>query len=157
MHRIFIALFVLAGAASCRQVQPYEATQMDVIDTVHKTLNQYFTDIAKNGINAKLNYLDASPNFFWVPPEAKQPLTYDAVVSAMKANAAGIRKIENTWDTLKIVPLNNNLANYTGRFHSVITDSTGRQITQYFVETGTVIHRENGWKILNGQTSLLSQ
>lgn len=157
MCRYWLVLFLLAFAASCRQVPPYEASQIDVIDTVHKTLDQYFANIEKDGINAEFNYLDASPNFFWVPPGAKQPLAYDTIVSMMKTNAARIRKMENRWDSLKIVPLNNDLASYAGRFHSIITDSGGRQSIQYFMETGIVIHRENGWKILNGQTTVLSQ
>jgi hypothetical protein len=39
--------------------------------------------------------------------------------------------------------------------HSVVTDTSGKTSHHVLVETGTLIKRKGGWKLLNGQTNLV--
>jgi len=59
------------------------------------------------------------------------------------------------WDTLRIVPLSKNIANYTGIVKGSITDYQGGINQVSMIETGTVVRREFGWKILSGQSRKL--
>jgi hypothetical protein len=58
---------------------------------------------------------------------------------------------------LKIIPLSKELASYTGRLNSTIVNKLGKVMTFSLVETGVLIKRKDGWKLLNGQTSILNQ
>ena len=82
-------------------------------------------------------------------------LGYDSVVTILKQNAPDIAEIENSFETLKIFPLTAELASYTAKIRSNITDRSGTKIVSSLLETGLVIKREEGWKLLQGQTSVL--
>jgi hypothetical protein len=99
--------------------------------------------------------LDHSPDFFWIPPGYEHPIYYDSVESVIKLNATRLKSVVNSFDSLQVIPLSERLAIYTGKMQSVTTD-TSNQVTEVsLIETGVMIKRKDGWKLLSGQTSLL--
>ena len=115
----------------------------------------YNDDIREHGLLAEFAYLDSSAQFFWVPPGYTSPLSFDTVAKIMRANAAVIKKMDNRWDTLIVNVLSSDIATYTGKLHSTITDTAGKIFNTHLIESGTMIKRKDGWKLLSGQTAAI--
>ena len=58
--------------------------------------------------------------------------------------------------SVRIDPISQDPAIYTGTLAGALTDTSGQVTTLSMIETGTVIRREDGWKLLNGQSAVLS-
>ncbi|MCH7964533.1 MAG: hypothetical protein IH852_11425 [Bacteroidetes bacterium] len=127
-----------------------------VVDDVYQMLHDYHKDISKKGLTAEFKYLDPSPDFFWVPPGYNTALSYDSVKSILETNAKAFRSIEFHWDTLQIFPLSNEIANYSGIVGGFMIDTAGVKSTISIIESGTIIKREGGWKLLSGQSATLN-
>ena len=158
MTRPIWTILTLLLLISCKQ--PTELTKKEkeeLVITIRQTLDNYYNDIRKSGLLAELNYLDSSEDFFWVPPGYTQSISYDSVVSILKQNAPGFKYIDNSFDTLRIIPLTKELAAYTGKIQTTITDTINNQVTFSLIETGVLIKRADGWKLLNGQTGPIQQ
>lgn len=157
MIRILIFLLLLQ-LVSCKTSDEFtDKERIDVAKEVRETLNKLNADVKEKGMLAELNYLDSTQDFFWSPPGYWYNLKYDSVVKIMRANAVGITSLINNWDTLKITPLTEKYAAYTGRIHSISTSIEGKTTAMSLMETGVMVKRKDGWKILNGQTSILQQ
>lgn len=126
-----------------------------IIKQVKTTLTQYYKDIQDHGLMAEFKYLDSSENFFWVPPGHSEAMNYQAVKKAITENALKYKSVNNTFETLKIVPLSVDLATYTARLKSTMTDTSNTTISLTMIETGTLIKRGDNWKLLCGQTGIL--
>ena len=162
IHKIRLALIIFAVTnlilLGCGQSDELaEAQRKNIIDTVTQTLRNYYNDMDKKGLLTEFNYLDSSKEFYWLPPGYSAAIDYKAVAAAIRANAADYQSIKIEWDTLSVDALSNKLARYTGRLRSKWTDTTGKSMNLTFVETGLLIKRENGWKLLSGQTAILAQ
>lgn len=158
MKRLSLFFFLLWAITSCRSSSSLgEAEKKVIIDSIRHTLNNYYNDIRTSGLNAEVNYLDNSPEFFWVPPGYAGSLSYDSVIATLKRNALNCRSVDNSFDSLRIIPLTKELATYTGVIHSIWTDTSGRSVSMHLAETGVMIKRGSGWKLLSGQTTLLDQ
>jgi len=161
--RCSVLALLLAGSlaiTSLRCANPGELSEKEkniVMGEVTITLQNYYRDIKTSGLLAELNYLDSTKDFFWVPPGYTTPLSYDSVVSILKRNATMVSDVDNSFDTLAVTPLDRELAVYTGRMRSVITDTVGMKSESMLIETGIVIKRKTGWKLLCGQTGLVMQ
>jgi hypothetical protein len=158
MKRLLLTIFIIPTIVSCRQSTTLSDSEVaTVTEEVRQTLGNYYNDIRTSGLTAEFKYLDKSPEFFWVPPGFSCSLSYDSVAAILRQNAANYKAIDNSFDTLIIVPLGKDLATYTGRLKSNITDTTGKTETYLLVETGVLIRRPEGWKLLNGQTAILNK
>ena len=158
MKRLILINFAILTIISCRQpISLTESEKASIIKDVRMTLDNYCNDIKKSGLTAEFKYLDNSPDFFWVPPGYSSSISYDSVAIVLNQNARKYKFILNSFDTLKIIPLSRELATYTGRLRSTMTDTTGKLMTFSLVETGVLIKRQDGWKLLSGQTSILNQ
>lgn len=122
---------------------------------VRQTLNDYFADVRQHGLTAEFGYLDSSADFSWIPPGYRAPISYDSVASILNQRAPFYSSISNSWDTLSILPLTNELASYSGRLQSTMVDTAGKSATYTLMETGIVINRGGKWKLLRGQTSVV--
>jgi len=122
---------------------------------VRLLFDHYFEAVRKEGLTAEFQYLDQSSEFFWVPPGYENPISYDSVAAFLTLNAPKFVLVENTFDTLRIIPLTTALATYAAKLRSVMTDTAGNVSSVNLIETGLVIKRKDGWKLLSGQTSLL--
>jgi hypothetical protein len=159
MHTLFLFLFLLFTAASCRLASsPLSAEEAkDIERTVRQTLADYNSAVKKEGLMAEFRYLDSSSSFFWVPPGYANSLGYDSIRSIIQKNASSFASVDNSWQSLKIIPLSKELANYTGRIRSVMKDTSGKINSFILVETGLMIRRTDGWKLISGQTALVAQ
>ncbi len=159
MKKIALIIFLIASIFTACQKPVASFTENDkkkMVDSIRLTLNNYYADIKKDGLTAEFQYLDNSKDFFWVPPGYKDPINYDSVVAVLTKNAPSFSSIHNTWDSLTIIPLSPELASYTGKIHSVMVDTAGKTMDIHLIETGTLIKRKDGWKLLNGQTSMIN-
>lgn len=119
-------------------------------------LNKYFADIKKDGLKSEFKYLDSSPEFFWIPPGFNEPIFYDSVAAILNRNAPSLKSISNSWDTLRITAINREVASYSGLLRSVTDDTAGNVSENGLTEMGVLIKRKDGWKLLNGRTSILN-
>ena len=155
MKRYILYGFIISvQLMSCNnKSEPLDKAQKEIIvSEVHLMFDDYHTAIKKEGLKSEFKYLDSSSNFFWVPPGYSAPLSYDSVQSILLINAKGINSIEFTWDTLQVFPLTNSIASYSGVVNGVMIDTSNTQSTFKIIESGTVIKRKTGWKLLNGQS-----
>jgi len=156
MKRQLLTIILLLTIVSCRQSTTLtENEKASIINDVQQTLDKYYNDIRKSGLTAEFKYLDTSSEFFWVPPGYSSSLSYDSVATILKQNAPTYKSIDNSFDTIRIIPLTYELATYTGRLNSTMTDTSNKVLTFSLVETGVLIKRQDGWKLLHGQTSIL--
>ena len=128
-----------------------------ISDSVRYTLLQYNAAVKRNGLTAELEYLDSTDDFYWVPPGFGGPISYDSVATLLKKHAPAFISIDNSWLRLDIHPLTNELASYTGKIKSIVKEKQGEESTTYLLETGIVIKRKNGWKLLSGQTTVVKE
>jgi hypothetical protein len=155
--RVGLLMSVVCGIMSCTGSSERQLTQDDkalIISDVRQTLNDYYAAIKARGLTAEFEYLDSSADFFWVPPGSEIPLSYDSIYRVLRQNAQAYKSVVNEWDTLRIMPLTIDLAMYTGRLRSTMTDTSEVSSTIRLVETGLMVRRKDGWKLLSGQTSL---
>lgn len=124
---------------------------------VRQTLENYYKEIRESGLTAEFKYLDNSPDFFWVPPGYQSSISLDSVTTILKQNAPKYKSVENSFDKLSIIPLSNEIATYTGKIKSTMVDTLGKTMAFSLIETGVLIKRKDSWKLLNGQTSTLTQ
>lgn len=148
-------LIMVIISFSCKQPGLSPAGKQTVRDSVYLTLNNYCNAIRDQGLNAEFAYLDSSADFFWVPPGASQALGFDSVAAAIRMNAALFLKVDNHFEQLAIHPLSSSLASYSGRLRSTVTGSNGVATTFTLVETAVMVKRADGWKLFQGQTTIV--
>jgi hypothetical protein len=155
--RLIATIIFLITLLACQSAATLsDEEKATVAKEVRQMLISYDDDIRKNGLPAEFKYLDNSSDFFWVPPGFTNPLSFDSVADIIKQNAGLFILVDNKWDTLTIYPLTSELATFTGRITSTLTPVTGSLINTTLMETGTAIKRKDGWKLLNGQTSIIN-
>jgi len=151
-------LAFLCFITSCQQPAILTESQRAVIrDSVIQLNNRYFDDVKANRLGAVLDYIDDSPEFFWVFPPDTTVISHDALVAMFKTEVRLYRSIDLVWDYMRVEPLTNQYAVYTGKFHETKIDISNRVTKFNGAETGIVVHRPTGWKFLNGQTFEVSQ
>ena len=122
---------------------------------IKSTIDNYYNDIRRQGLLAEFNYLDSSEQFFWVPPGYLNYAGYDSIAAAIRRNAASLKLVDNHYDSLLIIPLTNEYAQFAILTISTIIDVQGDTSKTAFIESGVMVKRKEGWKFLSGQTSVL--
>lgn len=149
---------VLVGLfASChdRETRLTIEEQASIVREIQKTLVDYHAAVEARGLTAEFDFLDSSPEFFWVPPGSVTSLSYDSIHKVLSQNAPRFGSIDSEWDTLRVIPLTRELAMYTGLFRSTSIDTSGVASSVRLVETGLMTKRKEGWKLLSGQTAVV--
>jgi len=154
MKNFFIAL-ASVSLFSCNQNDRSAADTTKVQSEIKSTIDSYNNDIRKEGLRGQLKYLDSSKNFFWVPPGYLNYANYDTIVSAIGRHASSLKSIDNRYDSLLIIPLTDEYAQFVMRTISNSVTAGGDTIRSAFIESGVMVKRKEGWKFLSGQTSLL--
>ena len=140
----------------CTQTETFsESSKEQVASEVIEMFNKYHSDIKADGLTAEFNYLDSSADFFWVPPGYASALSYDSVRTILRSNAVLFQSVEFSWEALQVFPLSDQIATYAGIVKGVLTDTAGVMTEIRIIESGTVIKRINGWKLLSGQSAAL--
>lgn len=156
MQKIPALLLILIACISCnRSTSLSDDEKTLIVEEVHQTLTDYCSDVKKNGLTAEFNYLDSSADFSWMPPGYSDSISYDSVAAILKRVAPKYSAVDNTFEILEITPQTDELATYSGRLRSVMTDTSGKVSTFVLIEKGTVIKRESGWKLMKGKTTVL--
>ena len=154
IHSLFSALLFTACADDRKGDGSFD--RETVRAEVTKTLHSYYDAIRRDGLTAEFRYLDSSADFFWVPPGYGGPISFDSVRILLLATAPALRTIDNRWNALLVQPINNETATYSGTIHSTITDTSGTTTTMLMKETGVLVKRKDGWKLVSGQTVSIS-
>ena len=156
MKNQFIIFLILITLSACNQTTTLNKSEKEqIVHDIVKMFDDYHNDIKKDGLTAEFKYLDQSTDFFWVPPGYKNALSYDSVRTILNKNATSFRAIEFSWDTLQIFPLSYKFANYSGIVKGSMTDTSGIKSSIAIIESGTLVKRSDGWKLLNGQSAVL--
>ena len=152
-----IYVLLIATLTSCSQTKSLNDREKEiVIGEITEMFNNYHSDIKADGLKAEFKYLDESSDFFWVPPGYESTLTYDSVKSILEITHQSFKSVQFRWETLQIFPLSDEIANYSGIVRGIMTDTSGVINTMRIIESGTVIKRPEGWKILSGQSAILN-
>ena len=151
------SFFLLLLICSNDPVTLTENEKSNIREEVRATLKMCNDDIRKNGLSAELRYLDTSEQFFWMPPGYSSAISRDSVIAAIKHNASLFKSIDQPFDTISVFPLTKDMACYTGRIHSMMTDSSGKVFESWLWETALMVKRSEGWKLLSGQTSMINK
>lgn len=140
----------------CDQRDTFTAAEkQQVMSEAAAMLEQYHAAINKSGLMAEFDYLDNSGEFFWVPPGYHQALQYDSVYTILEQNGPTLTTVNFSWEQLTILPLSPEIASYHGIVAGHMTDTTGQQSSVRIIESGVLIKRSSGWKLLSGQSATL--
>ena len=157
--RFVVSCFVIACSTvffSCQNKDKVDAKTPNLIDLQAEArimLYRYFEAIKEKGLRAEYAYLDSSDAFYWCPPGATSALNYDSVTHVLDNNADRYRKIENSWEQLHIDMLSSDML--PGVLLSNVIDTSGYISHVKLMETGILVHRVDGWKLLSGQTAVI--
>ena len=155
---IFASLIVAHACTSCQPGSTLSESKRDEIKAqVEQMLKDYFRATKRDGLLAEFKYLDHSAEFYWIPPGYSSWISYDSVATVLRNTAPALRSIENRWKTLRVDPLSADHATFSGKLTSTSVDTTGQVTTVSLLETGVVVKREDGWKLLRGQTVMLPE
>lgn len=151
-----LLLSVLSLAILITSCQPKDRFDKDSIEKeVHTMLKAYDDAVRAKGLDGEFDFLDDSDEFYWVPPGYKYAITYDSVATILRQTAPRLSHVDNEWDTLRIQALSKNYASFSGVVKSMAVTSKGDTIRMKLAETGLVVRRKTGWKLLSGQTTVI--
>jgi hypothetical protein len=111
--------------------------------------------VRDSGLTAEFGYLDKSAAFFWVPPGYKAAISYDSVGTVLRQAAPRFRSIDNKIRSIRVVPLSMKLATYNLTMQSASVDTAGSAASVVLIESGVVVKRSDGWKLMSGQTAVV--
>ena len=155
--KYILLLLLFAGMASCMENAGLNEPEKKRISEEVKTMFGHYHDaIKKEGLTGEFKYLDSSNDFFWVPPGYTSTLSFDSVKAILEKNAPSFKAIEFSFDTLQIFPLSSSLANYSGIVSGTMVDTAGISSSVKIIESGTVVKRADGWKLLCGQSAAIN-
>ena len=158
---ISITLLLIIIVANCQPTSPAstfdKAARQRIEQEVRTMLEQYFDAIRAEGLEGEFAYLDSSATFFWVPPGYTSRLSYDSVATILRSRAPAFQKINFQWDDLYLDPLSPDIVSYNGIVKGSMLDTAGQQNLVHLIETGLLIKRADGWKLLSGQSAILPQ
>lgn len=117
-------------------------------------LDAYGRAQRERGLLAEVPYLDTSDRFFWVPPGFSGRISRDSVIAILTTNAASIESVDPQWTELEVSALSATAAVYTGRLRATVVKTSGDTAMTELLETGVLIKRGDGWKLLCGQTGV---
>ncbi len=150
LFSIFMILFACGNPQKSGPLDKVEVTA-----EVKQMLYDYHEAIEQRGLRAEFQYLDDSSDFFWVPPGYTSALSYDSVKTILMQNDKALKKAEFEWSALEIFPLSNSIATYSGIVHAQTTDTAEVVSVIRIIESGTLVKRNDGWKLLSGQSAVL--
>ncbi len=152
MKKILL-ICMLAGCTSQESFD--EAAKEKVAKEAEEFLDAYHRAMEQDGLMSELDYLDASEEFFWVPPGFKSALSYDSVIAILEKNAPAIQSMSLRWQYLQIYPLSPEIVDFTGKLENTMVDTANTTTKLVMLETGTLIKRKKGWQLLNGQSRIV--
>ena len=150
---LFVMLLLVIGCSSPTTITDEEL--QEVVSQATSMMNQYHEAINANGLMAEFDYLDSSEAFFWVPPGYHEALSYDSVRTILEQNSKALENVNFDWENLTVIPLSNKMASYNGTVIGNMMDTSGVQSEVRLIESGVLIKRSSGWKLLSGQSAVM--
>lgn len=145
----FLIIILVLG---CKKEQTKKLDKTQIVSEIEMMFNDYHEAIKQNGLPAEFDYLDNSNDFFWIPPGYKSTVKYDSIKAILIENNKSIQSISFEFETLEIFPLTPEIANYSGSVKGEMLDTSNVTSNFKIIESGTLIKRADGWKLLNGQS-----
>lgn len=147
-----LTISIIITLTHCKERPSQDFNSDTIIAEIQTMFKNYHDAIKKDGLTAEFDFLDDSDDFFWVPPAYKSALKYDSIKRILIENNKSIKQVSFEFETLEIFPLTRTIANYSGIVIGTMTDTS--QVASVFkiIESGTLIKRLDGWKLLNGQS-----
>lgn len=155
MRYLYLGAILTLLCLHCTQQSDSQFDKQQITGEVEAMFEAYFDTTQDGGIQAGFTFLDTSQQFFWVPPGYKSAIGYDSVIAVLTAVAPSVASVKNKWLELTIHPLDNDYATFTGRIHSRMSDTSGVTTHTQLLESGVVVRRRSGWKMLCGQTRVV--
>ncbi|MEM6348677.1 MAG: hypothetical protein AAF927_32635 [Bacteroidota bacterium] len=154
----YLAIFLLLLACQTpNSVPQFDAKASEIVaQDTREMLQDYHAAIDKGGLKAEFAYLDSSRQFFWVPPGYESALDFDSVKTILLQNAKAMKQVTFKWETLSIYPLSHELATFQGIVTGNMKDTSNTDFPVHILESGTLIKRPDGWKLLSGQSANLN-
>ncbi|QQR86043.1 MAG: hypothetical protein IPJ76_15760 [Flavobacteriales bacterium] len=147
---IMIGASVFMCTCAAHEAHRYEPQRIEA--EVRAMFEQYANAQRSQGLRGELPFLDTSNAFFWVPPGYAGPIGFDSVRTIVERTAPTLRAIDPRWRALRIEPMNDSMAAYTGELEAVTVGMNDNTTRTTLLETGFVVKRADGWKLLCGQT-----
>lgn len=126
-----------------------------ISDSVTAVLEEFRLAFSARDFDRVLQFYADDPRFRWIEDGEVRYTSKAQLAKALVAFGAPLRSLEISFFDPVITPLAPGVAAVTTRFAQKITDSSGA--TQGFAGamSMSVIHAEQGWRFLVGQTSLV--
>lgn len=150
-------LLLLACQTPNTSTQFDAQAQQKVVHEVEDMLHAYHAAIEQDGLEAEFAFLDTSEQFFWVPPGYESALDFDSVQTILLHNAKNMQQIHFEWESLTINALSLEFATYHGIVAGNMQDTSGTEFPVKILESGALIKRPSGWKLLSGQSVNLTR
>lgn len=151
---LVVVLLVLPLVSCQRSTDLTEAQRTTVIEGVQQMALQFYDDVRTHDAAAVVGHLDSSDAFFWVFPPDTAVVSRASLAAALQAELEAYPSIEGRWLRIRVEPLTATVAAYSGVFEQVATNTEAKSVTTLGIESAVVVLREDGWKFLNGQTTL---
>jgi hypothetical protein len=127
-----------------------------VSDSVRQMTIRLTNDLAKKGPAAWLDYFDKGPDFFMASDGQLVFKDYPSARLFIENNLVKtIRKINLQFSSLRIEPLNDQLASLGSEFHEELTDTSGKILSVDGYITALAVSSGDGWKFRNLHWSLI--
>lgn len=152
----YSAILILLSSMllSCKGLKSLSSSEEQKITSeVTNMLYDYHEAIREDGLRAEFDYLDNSEDFFWIPPGYQSALKYDSVYSILDTAADGFSSVDFRWKTLEVKPISKNVATFSGIVNGGMIDTLGIESFVTIIESGIIVKRTDGWKLLSGQSS----
>jgi hypothetical protein len=151
-----LSILLLLIFTACTSSKPSfdESAKARVVEEATAMLQDYYAAISSDGLLAEFAFLDSSEAFFWLPPGSTIAWDYDSVATTIRHNATQLDIISIAWTTLQVDAVAWDTARYTGELHSRSISVEGDTSTAKLVEKGLLIRRDDGWKLLSGETKM---
>ena len=151
-----ISIIMCLAFTACKQYpKTLTENEKEVIRNEIKVMfKKYGAAVQEKGLLGEFDYLDDSDDFYWVPPGYNSALSHDSVKSILTTNSKLYKSVKFNWIDLSIFPLSEKLVSYTGSIQSTMIDMNGKQNIIKMLESGLVIKRNDGWKLLSGQSRI---
>jgi hypothetical protein len=145
---------VLAGACGVPAARPLTAVRAGAIrDSVQATLDAFRRYSAAGQWDSLAMLYAVEADFRWLEQGAVQYRSATQIREALRRAPRSMRVETDYWDT-KIVPLAPGVAAVATAFHTKIRDSGGGAAGEFSgVLDMTLVHRDQGWRILIGHSS----
>jgi len=111
------------------------------------------SDLNTDGIQSQLKYLDNSDKFQYTFLNSGKIYDYEELKKQLEISSSTDYKVNLSFDEFKITPLSDKLVSYS-LILSGYERIDGQNSDISLVETGTLIRRNDGWKIINAQTTV---